>query len=154
MPALDNSKHERFAQLVAGGATYTDAAQTVGYSEKRAASQGSVLAKNRKIAERIAELRERVADQAASSAGISKGWVLERLVENANRAMQAEAVRDKDGGTTGEYRYEGSVANKALELIGKELGMFVEKKEVLNTHQGTISLKLAAARQRLAQLSE
>jgi hypothetical protein len=38
-------------------------------------------------------------------------------------------VRDAKGNPTGEYRYDGSVANRALELIGKELGMFVERKE-------------------------
>ena len=31
---------------------------------------------------------------------------------------------------TGEYRYEGSVANRALELLGKEQGMFVDRKEI------------------------
>jgi hypothetical protein len=30
----------------------------------------------------------------------------------------------------GAYVYNGSVANKALELIGKELGMFIDRKEV------------------------
>ena len=28
-----------------------------------------------------------------------------------------------------EYTYQGSVANKALELLGKEIGMFVERRE-------------------------
>jgi hypothetical protein len=30
----------------------------------------------------------------------------------------------------GEYVYNGSVANKALELLGKEFGMFIDRKEV------------------------
>ena len=30
----------------------------------------------------------------------------------------------------GEYVYNGSVANKALELLGKELGIFIDRKEV------------------------
>jgi hypothetical protein len=30
----------------------------------------------------------------------------------------------------GEYTYNGSVANKALELLGKELGMFIDRKEI------------------------
>ena len=47
--------------------------------------------------------------------------------------MQAVAVRGNDGKATGEYRYEGSVANRALELLGKELGMFVERHEVDQT---------------------
>jgi hypothetical protein len=38
-----------------------------------------------------------------------------------------------DGGEEevfGEYSYNGSVANKALELLGKQLGMFIDRKEV------------------------
>ena len=56
------------------------------------------------------------------------------MVENVERAMQAEPVRRKtDEGeekVPGDYVYNGSVANKALELIGKELGMFIDPKEV------------------------
>ena len=44
--------------------------------------------------------------------------------------MQAQAVLDAKGNPTGEYTYNGSVANRALELLGKEQGMFVERKEV------------------------
>ena len=54
---------------------------------------------------------------------------MERLIENANRALQVEAVTDREGKPTGEYRYEGSVANRALELLGKEVGMFVDRIE-------------------------
>jgi hypothetical protein len=41
--------------------------------------------------------------------------------------MQAEPVLDKTGRPTGVYTYEGGVANRGLELIGKNLGMFEEK---------------------------
>ena len=65
---------------------------------------------------------------------ISKAWVIEKLVENVERTMQAEPVRRKTGDgeeeVPGEYVYNGSVANKALELLGKELGMFINRKEV------------------------
>jgi hypothetical protein len=63
----------------------------------------------------------------------TRAWVLERLAENVRRAMRIEAVTLR-GVPTGEYRYEGSVANRALELLGKELGLFVEKSESVNTH--------------------
>ena len=35
-----------------------------------------------------------------------------------------EPVRDRDGNPTGEYVYEGAVANRALELLGKHLKLF------------------------------
>src|SRR5580704_2378787 len=63
----------------------------------------------------------------------TRAWVLERLAENVRRAMRIEAVTLR-GVPTGEYRYEGSVANRALELLGKELGLFVERSESVNTH--------------------
>jgi hypothetical protein len=44
--------------------------------------------------------------------------------------MQHQAVTLRDGTETGEYRYDGAVANKALELLGKELGMFISRSEV------------------------
>jgi len=41
--------------------------------------------------------------------------------------MQAVPVLDKQGEPTGEYTYQGAVANRALELIGKHLGMFIDR---------------------------
>ena len=46
---------------------------------------------------------------------------------NALRAMQLVRVLDEEGKETGVIAYNGHVANRALELIGKELGMFVER---------------------------
>lgn len=42
--------------------------------------------------------------------------------------MQAQEIMTAAGGT-GEFRYDGAVANRALELLGKELGMFIERQE-------------------------
>jgi hypothetical protein len=67
---------------------------------------------------------------AIKETGLSKAWVLERLRENVERSMQAKPVLDKEGQPTGEYRYEAAAANRALELIGKEIGMFVDRQEV------------------------
>ena len=55
---------------------------------------------------------------------LTREWVIERLIENANRAMEL-----KDGSVA-----NGSVANRALELLGKELGMFVEHSENRNVN--------------------
>ena len=58
---------------------------------------------------------------------VKQEWVLEKLVENVERAMQVAEVLDRDGEPTGEFVYQGAVANKALELIGRHLGMFSDK---------------------------
>jgi hypothetical protein len=111
MPVLKNPKHERFAQLVSQGVTPTSAAKTVGYSELRAAPTGSELVRKGNVKERIEELRVRISDQTVSSVAVTKAWVIEKLVQNAQRT-----------GTM--------VTIKALELIGKELGMFVDRKDM------------------------
>jgi hypothetical protein len=67
-------------------------------------------------------------DGEAAGIALSRGWVIGKLKANAERAMQGVSVVDRWGVATGVYRYEGSVANKALELLGKELGMFKDAK--------------------------
>jgi hypothetical protein len=68
------------------------------------------------------------ADGEAAGVALTRKWVIEKLMANAERAMQGEPVLDKWGVPTGVYRYEGGVANKALELLGKGLGMFKNTK--------------------------
>ena len=38
--------------------------------------------------------------------------------------MQAVEVMNAEGNRTGVYTYQGAVANKALELLGRNIGMF------------------------------
>lgn len=57
---------------------------------------------------------------------LTEEWVISRLMANVERAMQAEAVRSGTGEETGEFKYDGAVANRALELLGKKLGIFSE----------------------------
>ena len=68
-------------------------------------------------------------ERAIEQTALTKAWVLEKLRMNAERALQELPVLDKDGNPTGEYRYEGAVANRALELLGKSLGIFIERSE-------------------------
>lgn len=57
---------------------------------------------------------------------LDEKWVLDRLRCVAERCMQAEPVL-REGEPTGEYRFDSSGANRALELIGKHFAMFTEK---------------------------
>lgn len=135
MPTLKNAKHERFAQELASGKTADESYVLAGFSENR--HNAAALARKEHIRTRVAELlteREQIHAQGTAKAiervGLTKEWVITRLKENAERALQAIPVLDAEGDPTGEYKYEGSVANRALELLGKELGMFIERKEV------------------------
>ena len=80
----------------------------------------SKLLNGTKVALRVTELRE----EAAKRNELSIDWVLQHLKEIVSRAMQVVPVLDKQGEPTGEYTYQGAVANRALELIGKHVGMF------------------------------
>lgn len=129
MSVLRNPQHEHFATLVAAGANFTAAAKAAGYSEVSAASRGCRVAQLPAVTARIAELSARKVEIAQVSAGISKSYVLETLYENVQRAMQKREIKNLQGVVVG-FQYEGNVANRALELIGKELGMFVDRKEI------------------------
>lgn len=69
-------------------------------------------------------------ERAIEKAAVTKAWVLSQLVENVRMAKQAEPVVDAQGNETGEYRQNLPAANVALGLIGKELGMFIDRKEI------------------------
>jgi phage terminase small subunit len=58
---------------------------------------------------------------------ITADGVLKNLKEVAERCMEAVPVLDKEGNPLGAYRFEPHGANRALELLGKHLGLFTDK---------------------------
>lgn len=100
----------------------TQAAIEAGYSEKTARFIGSENLTKPNIAAALAERSK----AAAETADVDAAWILIRLKRNAERAAQAVPVTDKEGTPTGEYRYDGAVVNKALELLGKHVNIFAE----------------------------
>lgn len=135
MAVLSNPKHELFAQEIAKGTDCAAAYTKSGF--KPNAGNARTLRANQAVSTRIQALlaeREEIHSQATAAAvekaGLTKQWIIERLQENVQRAMQVAVVRDGEGNPIGEYKYEGSVANRALELLGKEIGMFVDRKEI------------------------
>lgn len=111
MPALTNPRHERFAQELASGKSQSEAYQLAGYEPSE--PNASRLTRNDKVQARVAELQER----SAAKIMLSREWVLEQLVDNAGKAKAA-----------GDF----GPSNQALNLLGKELGMFVDKTENVN----------------------
>lgn len=110
MPVLENPKWEKFAREVARGATQRAAYKACGYIAKDIDSAASDLANNPQVKARIEELSRRCTDKAIERAALTKSWVMEKLRENAEKALKLP--------------HGSSVANRALELIGTELGMF------------------------------
>jgi phage terminase small subunit len=121
-----NKKQADFCRFYLIEPNGKQAAIKAGYTERSSESTASALLRNHKVLEEISRLR----GERDKVAVVDAAYVLTRLRENVERAMTAEPVRDSDGEPTGEYRYEGAVANKALELLGKHLGMFRDKVEL------------------------
>ncbi len=128
----------------------TQAAIRAGYSEKTARAAGCRLLAHPDIAASVAEAQEERAERTE----LSQDWVITQLVENVHRAMIAVAVRDREGNETGEWTYQGSVANRALELLGKHLGMFVERKEVTIHEQSDFDREIATLLDEMAARSK
>jgi phage terminase small subunit len=147
--ALISEKRERFVALIAisseSGEAVAKAYTGAGYKAKTfhvARSAGFRLLKTVEIRQRLVELRNipaagaRVEEkfvEVMSDIAAERKWVLSSLKNVAKRCMQAEPVLDSKGRPTGEYTFQASGANRSLELIGKELGMFVDKTD--STHR-------------------
>lgn len=121
-----NPKQQRFCEEYVVDLNGTQAAIRAGYSPKTANEQAARLLAKASIQEEVEKLQKKHREEIK----IDRKWIIERLVENVNRSMQIIPVLDKDGDPTGEFRYEGNVANKALELLGRHDGMFSNKVEL------------------------
>lgn len=123
-----NAKQEMFCKEYLIDLNATQAAIRAGYSERSATVTASRLLTNANILARVKELKEKRADELELDAY----WVLKRLKDISDRAMQAEPVMGFDYTEnklveTGEYQFDSTGANKATELIGKHIGMFDPK---------------------------
>ena len=114
MPVLRSVKEERFASSVAEGMTRAEAYKSAGYIGKDPQLRADNLCRKKEVKGRIKELTARISkravDRAAKKLHLTKEMVLAELWDNAQKGATVK------GGS--------SVRNRALELIGKELGMF------------------------------
>ena len=122
MPALSNPRHERFCQELAKGKSATEAYGLAGY--KPNSGNAATLKAEQSILDRVADLiaehaeaHRQATQMATERLSIDREWVLAQLVENAGLAKQQGDI---------------GPSNQALNLIGKELGMFVERTENVN----------------------
>ena len=149
---MTNSKHEHFAHLVTNGESPAKAYVFCGYSEHGALQSGNRLLRKADVAARAEELKAAVSERQVEKMAVDRAWVMAKLTENVQRAMQVELVQDREGNPTGQYIYQGGVANRALELLGKELGMFQpnpEKEQGLEIHE--LMARINAGRDRVAK---
>jgi phage terminase small subunit len=126
-----NAKHILFVNDYMISQNVTESYQKVyECSVEAARKNGSRLMTNDDIRSEIARRQEAINKKVEEDTGISVQWVLDSFKSIAERCMQSEAVTDREGNPTGEYRFDSSGANKAVENIGKYLGMFKDKGDV------------------------
>lgn len=114
---LENSKYEAFAHAIVRGVTLTDAAIEAGFAPGSSAVTGSRLMKKPEILARIGCLRE-MHGLTRAPANVDRQWVLNSLVRNVENALAAN---------------DRGAANRGLELLGREYGLFTERRIEMNS---------------------
>lgn len=136
MSALSGKK-ERFCQEYIIDYIGKEAAIRAGYSETSAKQQAYRLLQQQDIRERIRELQE----EQVKRLGVSQDFVVAQLMDVYQCCRGTRPLMEWDYEThemveTGQYAFNSKGALKALEMIGKHLGMF-EKKGKTQEETGT-----------------
>lgn len=148
MASLDKKRYERFCQEYVVDYNGTQAAIRAGYKEKNARVQASALLTNPNILSRVHELQKDQLDRLA----LSQDYVVLQLLETYKCCREPTPVMRYDPSTgemeeTGMYQFDSKGALRALELIGKHLGMFSDKVHVSGSfNTGQLSNVLAQLR--------
>lgn len=138
-PSKLTHKQRQFVREYLIDRNATQAAIRCGYSERTARQQGSRLLSNADIQAAI----EAVNVKAAERSEITVAGILADIKTVVSRCMQEEAVLDKDGNPTGEYRFEASPALKGLELLGRHLSIWNDKSEVKHSVDTNVAALIA-----------
>jgi len=80
--------------------------------------------------ERVKNYYNDVMDARMKTGIVTETEILFNLKTLTLRCMQGEEVKDKNGNGIGEYQFNASAAKSALELMGKNIGMFKDKLEI------------------------
>lgn len=123
-----NEKQKLFCEEYIKDLNATQAAIRAGYSVKTAKSQGNRLLTNVDIQNYLSTLKENRIERIQ----ITQDEVLANLIEIMDRCMQAkpvlgmfgQQVKDSEGNNI--WKFDAKGATKAIELIGKHIGFFME----------------------------
>ena len=119
-------KRARFVEEYLIDFNGTQAAIRAGYSPKTADRQANQLLRKLEVQQAVEAGRKKKAEEC----GITQEYVINNLKEIVERGLQRTTIKDKKGDDI--LQYNPKEANKALELLGKHLGLFTDKIESSN----------------------
>lgn len=119
-------KQKRFIDEYVVDYNATQAAIRAGYSEKTARTQGSLNMTNVDIQAEIKRRQEALSEKLEYTAD---DWTRD-VLELKNRSMEEIELKDEDGNVVHTETKDPQTAHKCLDMLGKRLGLFVEKKQV------------------------
>lgn len=125
MAELKNRKHERFCWEYIVDYNGTQAAIRTGYKETNARDQASELLTNPDILARVRELQQ----EQMKRLGLSADMVILETIKTYQRCLEPTPVMQRNLVTgkwekSGVYQFDSKGALKALEMLGKHLGVF------------------------------
>ncbi len=121
-------KQEKAIQefLINGGnktAAYKSSYSTSRMTDKSINETACKFFKEIKIASRLNELQKEVEEDNK----ITKDWIVKQLKNVISKSSQAEVVKDKDG-VTGEFKYDSTGVNKAIDTLNKMFSYYAPEK--------------------------
>lgn len=121
-------REEMFCQHYTVSYNGADAARRAGYAEKSAAKAACKLLKEERVLQRIRDIQQETVDQLC----LSRNAVVLKMYELLDICMAAKPVLEWDYSQhkmveTGTYQIDSKGAAKALEMLGKHLGLFDAK---------------------------
>lgn len=119
-------KQKKFCREYLKDFNATKAYVRAGYSKNGARQSAYRMLTNAYIQAYLTGLIQKQAEEDK----ITVSEIIQDLKLLKDRCMQEIEVRDKEGEPTGEWRFDSAGANRSLELLGKYLGMFVERSEL------------------------
>ena len=122
-------KELKFSIAYASGLNAKDSAITAGYKATNASQQGHKLLNGSKSSLINGEINKRLEDLQITL-GITKQSVLSDLIRLYNQALEAESH---------------GVCNDILKLLGSEIGLFNEQKQVKHEHSVSFEQLLSAS---------